>query len=311
VQSSPLQRAVPTRGRRALALLSLVAALVVGLLLAGCGGGGGGASAVATTVSGVVQDSSLNDQGVGGATVAIGGVTTTTTSAANATTANPLGSFTIQNAPVGATTAVITPSGKPAQTVAFAPSVSAGVNPPVQLFINIGQIGGTIQLPNGTPAAGAFVSVAVNGDNVQAATDGTFLIINVPLGATTLTAVLGTASLTQAVTVTNGVTALGPIKLVDNPNPNPPGPPATITGRALLGGSAGGAAPGTNVFLLSNGTQIEVSVTDSAGNYSFYVPVGTYSLKFGHTGYQTTSQDVAVMNPSAPVVVPDVTLPPQ
>lgn len=297
---------------RGLPLPWTLALLFTLVLVAGCGGGGGGGGAkVSTTFSGQVLDSAKGDAGVGGATVTIGGVTTQTTSTAAATATVPVGSFTIQNAAVGANSATITVPGQPAQTVVFAPALAAGANPAQQLFINIGQITGKVVLPTGAPAVNAFISIDINGDNVLTQPDGSFLIANVPVGTTNLSAVLGTASLSQAVTIGNGVTALGTLKLVNNPNPNPPGPPSTITGRVLLGGTGGGAVAGTNVFLLLNGNQIEVTTSDNAGGYSFYVPVGAYTLKFARNSYVSGSQDVAVSNPSVPVQVPDVTLAPQ
>ena len=289
---------------------------VFALVFAGCGGGGSpgpGPGTANTTVTGIVRDSAASDAPVQGATVVIGGASAVTYTVNNADSSHPTGSFTITNAAVGATTAIVKVAGQPDQTVAFTPSVASGVNPSLALFINIGQISGRILSPSGQPVANAFVSVSVNGDSVQTASDGTFLLTNIPISTTPtqLSAVSGTASATRPVTVVNGITALGDITLVDNPNPNPPGQPYTVSGRVILGGAGGGAAPGTNVFLFRNNIQIEQTVTDNNGVYQFYVPVGAYTIQFSRASFVTGQATATVTNPNVLLQVGDTTLTPQ
>ena len=287
-------------------------AVASAVTLSGCGGGGGGGGGgkTSTTVTGQVLDSANADAGVGGASVTIGGASATTTTSANATTENPVGTFTIQNASVGASVATVTQAGGTAQQIAFSPPVSAGTNAAIALYINIGEISGKVLLPTGAPASGAFVSSSVNGDNVTTNADGTFLLINVPIGSTTLTAVLGTASATQTVTVSKGVTQVGNITLTEeSTGANPPTPPYDIIGKVALSGGA--VASGGQVFLLSGGNQLEVTTTDANGQYTFYVPVGAYQLQYQFNGYVTASANVSVTAPSTPLTVGTVTLNPQ
>jgi hypothetical protein len=296
-----------------LTLLALFTALVT-VFAAGCGGGGGGGGTPGgptTTVTGLVRDSANNDLPVGGATVVIGGASANTTTVDQASADRPTGSFTVSNASQGASTATVTVNGQ-SQTVAFSPAVGPGANNIGDLFINIGQIRGIVLLPNGQRAANAFVSVAANGDTTTTGNDGSFLLINVPLGPTRLTLVSGLASLSQDINVGNGVTDVGELRLVQDANILPPDVPKTITGRVVLGGPGGGPAGGTLVALFRNGSQIESTFTASDGTYRFYVPVGTYTIEFRRITFQDASfGPVNVTNPATPLEVAEVTLQPQ
>ena len=267
------------------------------MLLAGCGGGGGGGGG-STIVVGTVLDSANQDQPVAGARVEIGGASATT---------GADGGFRITGARAGATTAIITPANGTPQTVGLPVAITPGVpNGVGELFINIGQISGVVLTPQGQPAAGAFVSIIETGDNVTTSADGRFLVPNVPAGPTQIVVVLGTAAATVTVTVAaTGVTDAGQIRLVDDPNPNPPGGPVTLTGTVRLSDNAG--PEGTIVILLRNGVEIERGPTNSAGVYNFYVPVGTYTIVGRRAGYADATVPATVTNPSQPLTV-DLTL---
>lgn len=266
-------------------ILVLAGLLLFPLLLGGCGGGGGGGG-TGTTVTGRVLDSAQNDAPLAGARVQIGGASTTT---------NPDGTFTLRGAPGGANTAVITPAGGAPQTIAFQPPVSpSGATNIGDLIINLGQIRGRVLTPDGQPAAGALVTVIATGDNVTTEADGRFQIDDLPATQTEVTAVLGTASVTVQITIGNGVTELGDLRLVNDPNPNPPGLPSTIVGTVRGGG---GALAGVRVELLQNGLTREATTTDAAGNYGFYVPVGSYVVRVAGA----PDANVAVTNPAQPV----------
>ncbi len=285
-------------------VLSIYLVLFCLPFIGGCGGGGGGggSSSSGASVTGTVQDSTNGDAAVVGAKVVIGGGSATTDST---------GAFSITNAAVGATTATITVSGGSPLTVGFTPSLAKGANPALALFINIGEIGGKVLLPTGGPAVGAFVSNSVDGDSLSTASDGSFLFTEVPIGATTLNFVLGTASATMSVNVVNGLTTISPVTLVESTNTNPPAAPYDITGQVVLGDLTNGAVAGTQVFLLLNGNQLESTTTDANGDYSFYVPVGSYTLQFARSSYVTGNATVSVTKPSTPVTVATVTLQPQ
>lgn len=277
-------------------------------LLAGCGSGGGSGTPKAT-VQGVVEDSAKGDTGVGGATVTIGGQSAATSSA----TAT-LGQFTISNATIGAKTATVSVPGQAAQTIALDSPIVPGQNTGIVLIINIGQITGTVML-NGKPVPNVFVTEPTTGQFVQTASDGTFLLQDVPTGTTTTVLfTLGPASASQTVTVQNGLNDLGTINLTQSTNTNPPGLPSpTIQGTVKLAGASAGPAAGANVFLFRNGIQYGgATTTDASGHYGFYAtPGGGYTVEAIASGYQAaTSAAVAVGDPNQPTIVPDLTLQP-
>ena len=273
--------------------------LMFGLLLAGCGGGGGGGGGPIggnTTVSGTVRDSRAADAPVAGARVEIGGVATTT---------NQDGTFTLRGAQVGASSAIVTAPGGQPQTISFSPPIAAGSNS-VPLTINIGQIRGRVVDPQGQPVANAVVVVIATGDTTRTAADGTFLVPDIPATVTDVTAVFGTQAGTRTgVDVQdNGVTDIGDLQLQNDPNPTPPGPPSTINGRLTTGD--GGATTGAIVVLYQNGVEVE-RTTAQNGAYSFYVPVGTYTVFATLSGYQNAQATANVTNPATSLQV-DLTL---
>jgi hypothetical protein len=268
---------------------------------AGCGGGGGGGGGTSDTVTGTVMDSLNSDTVVQGATVTIGGITATTRTVNNATTTNPVGSFQMNNVPYGSHIAtVVLPSGGGTQSIAFAPSVTSGANASISLYVNIGQISGRIFQSNGQPASSAFITISTTGDTFQTNSDGTFLATLIPAGSTTLFAVEGTASFQETVTVNYGNNIIPNITLQDDPNPNPPGAPYTLTGQVTV--TDVGTPSGTTVLLDRNGVQIESTLTDSNGMYYFYVPIGTYTVTAVRNGFQTiTSGTINLTNASQPI----------
>ncbi|HVK02085.1 MAG TPA: hypothetical protein VM490_01285 [Armatimonadaceae bacterium] len=223
---------------------------------------------------------------------------------ANAT--NPVGSFRLENVPLGTDRAIVTAPGQQPQTVVFAPPVSAGTNPALELIINIGQITGQVLGPDGQPAASAFVSESATGQLVETDASGRFLIDLVPLGPTEVSAVLGTASVSKTVTVVDGVTDVGVLTLVDDPNPDPPGNPVTIAGKVTLG-DTGGPGAGTFVILFRNGVQLEQTAANQSGDFGFYVPANNYTIRFLNSAYADKEIAVTVSNPNQPVRA-DVTL---
>lgn len=275
--------------------------LIVGMLLplfAGCGGGGGGGGGnTSNRVRGIVLDSTAGDLPVEGASVTIGGVTVLTRTRDNADANNNVGTFSMTNIPNGSSVATITPVGQSPQTVAFEPSITSGDNGELELFINIGQVRGRVLLPNGQPATNAFVTVAATGETKSVNANGTFLISLVPVGETQVFAVQGTASGSKTTNVNTGLTEIGDVVLVDDPNPNPPGLPYTIGGTVTVTGV--GTPAGTQMILFRNGVQIEATVTDSSGFYGFYVPPGTYSIRAIRGGFQeVNSGDVNLTDPN-------------
>ena len=286
------------------------------LFAAGCGGGGKtdpGATKFAT-VLGIVKDSLLGDRGVSGATIALGaasGATTTTDQAAASGGTLEVGQFTLKNVPVGTSAAKVTLPGGEVQTVAFYPPIGAGTNADIEIIVNIGQVRGTILGADGKPVRDASIFLTADGptDSVSSLADGSFLIQNVQPGSAELAAIFGTKSATRALTVGKGVTDVGSITLLDDPNPDPPGSPKTLFGTVALA-PGGEKAAGTVLILFRNGVQYETATTGANGVYKFYVPIGAYTLRATRDSYLDQETSVAIVDANKPVQT-DFTLQPR
>lgn len=292
-----------------------ICAVTLVTALVGCGGGGGGGSSATTVVTGFVYNSADQDEVVEGATVQMGGISGTTFTRDNLPSGASVGAFRLENVPEGTNTATVTflnsrqigdtdqqETFTDTQTIMFFPAIARGSNGGLELFVNIGQVNGRVLLPNGTPANGANVFVAPSGLSTTTDAEGKFFIPNIPIEPIEVTAVLGTSAGTRAVTIGNGANSIGDLQLVEDPNPNPPGLPPTITGTVSLANADGGSTlgAGATVVLLRDGAQIEQTAANAQGKYSFYVPVGNYSVRFFFDGFIDISQDLTVNNPNQP-----------
>jgi hypothetical protein len=135
---------------------------------------------------------------------------------------------------------------------------------------------------------------------VDTRADGTFLIQNILPGNVEVTAVNGTQSKVQGVAVGKGVTNMGDITLVEDPNPNPVGQPRTLFGKVALAPD-NRTGSGTLLVLLRNGVQFETQTANSEGNYQFYVPVGSYTLQTVRDGFQVSSAPIALVDANKPI----------
>lgn len=273
------------------------------LLYAGCGGGGG-SDQRAATVKGIVYDSLQADLPVEGATVKIGSATATTTVRANASATNQVGSFSISAATVGETTAIVTVPGKPAQTIAFQPSITTGANADLALYLNIGQVRGKVVDETGKAVKNAIVVVNTSVRSLTAFTslDGSFLVELVPDGPADLTAGFGSKLASKSLTVAFGINDAGTLTLVPDPNPNPPAGIKTIFGK-VTSATDSTAIIGAPVSLLRNGIQIETTNTDSSGNYFFAVPAGDFVVQILASGYLAAEKPATLTNPNNPLKV--------
>jgi len=302
---------VKTATRRELLWMMGFGSIAIGAI--GCGGSSGPKTAK-TTVSGIVRNAADNDIEVEGATVVIGGKSAVTYTRDNASATNPVGTFVINNSLVGVFTATVTVPGKPSQTIAFQPPVKAGTNADLVLIMNIGQIGGRVLAPNGTPAADTFVSITTDVGSISTVTDSTgrFLLENVLEGTSELTASLGPASAIKTVNVVIGYTDIGDVALVDDGNTNPPATASTITGTITDSANPATKLAGVSVVLLRNDIQVETTTTDSSGKYGFLRPIGTYRIQVLAAGYLdgdsgTFTLTSANTPPNAPKIV-DISL---
>ena len=272
-------------------------------LAAGCGGGGGNDNNAAQ-VKGIVYDSLQSDLPLEGVTVTIGTASAVTTARAQANSTNLVGSFRISGAVIGASTATITVAGQSPQTVAFQPSLAAGTNPDLALYINIGQVRGRVLDETAKPVKNAFVVVNTAQGSISgfSNTDGTFLLDLVPDGPAELSAGSGSKIATKSLTVAFGINEAGDLTLQVDPNPNPPALLKTISGKVT---SAVDSSPIPNapVFLLRESIQLETINTDTEGNYFFIVPAGTYEVQAVPGGYVSETKPAVLANPNNPLTV--------
>ncbi len=270
--------------RRGMLAVLLTALMSLGGML-GCGGGGGGGVAK-TNAYGFVRDSANADQVVEGAVVQIRNARTTTVNRDQASETLQVGSFRLDNPPVGANTALVTLPGKAPQTIGFRPAIRAGSNGEYTLYVNIGQVGGKVIGTDSKPAVGAFV--VVTGENGSAFTtteaNGSFLVEFILPGSVSVVASLGPANVRLETTVGDGLKDVGQLVLVEDDNPDPPMSAPTIVGT-VTDASSGAKIGGAAVLLLRNEIQVETTSTDNQGRYEFMRPVGNYRIRVLAPGY--------------------------
>lgn len=283
-------------------------------LLIGCGGGGGGGGG------------SNGGSGGGGATL-VGRIVDVQTGAAPATPpsvqtstqtvqAAADGSFSV-NAPVGATQVLIDSLTADGTFTYTFPSVPNGTTDLGDLWIGPQRLtltGRVVDSTNGLPIGGAVVSFA--GRMATTANNGTFSLPQVAYSSSAPAAFLGIMGSINAQSyillnftagsgaVVAGVLSTGDLLLTPTSNPNPPGPPYSITGVVKpLGNSTG-----TVVTLNQSGHALRIFNVGADGTYSFWVGPGTYTITYVKGTLTAPTQTVTVQNQGSTVTVPDVTL---
>ena len=225
----------------------------------------------------------------------------------NASAATPVGSYLLVNVPAGTDIAEVTlPTTGEKQRFAFSPPVIQGGVSVVDLFVNIGQIRGTILRPDGKPAAGAFVTYIsdIRSDPTQTDADGKFLFPTVPKGSVRVESQFGPASDVRTVTVANGLLDLGTITLVEKSSTTP-GLPYSIKGTVT--DSSGTALGNISVALIRNNIQQETAVTGTDGKYQFAVPAGDYTLRISNENFAVAEKAASLISTNQPLTV-DFTL---
>lgn len=282
---------------------TLLALSALPFVLAGCGGGGGPKAQVGS-ISGIVYDSLQADLPVEGATISIGTATGTTTVRAAASATKQVGSFQLTNVPLGASTAVITVPGQPAQTLAFQPPIAAGANSALTLYLNIGQVRGRVLDEAGQPVRNAIVVVntALRSATAFTGADGSFLVELVPDGPAELTAGFGSKLASKNLNIAFGLNEAGDLTLAPDANPNPPAAIKTIYGK-VTSAVDNSAISGAPVLLLRGGVQLETINTDASGEYYFAVPAGSYTVQAVPSGFVTGESPANLANPNTPLAI--------
>lgn len=250
-------------------------------LLAGCGGGGGGTGGgggpTTVTIFGRVIWIVNGGSPSPAATVRIGTASTTTNAAD--------GGFTL-DVPSGATSLTVstTVGGVPIiRTFAF-PAAAASTDVG-DLFIGPEEVsvtGRAVSSASGSGIAGA--KVTLGGRSATAGADGRFTISGVAYSSTSLAVFLGLQGVASATSYFNGffappasavggVVAVGDVPLVPTGGITPPPLPANLSVTVAPSGS------GSVVEVLSGAVVIRTQTADSAGKASFWLPVGTYTVR--------------------------------
>jgi hypothetical protein len=139
------------------------------------------------------------------------------------------------------------------------------------------------------------VRVALGSANTTTPADGTFTLAGAPLGTGVITAQLtGYEISSRTIIVLAGTNPLeGGDILMAPTSGNPPGQtPRTIQGTISLSDASNPS--GTVVVLLSAGSEVDRMTTGSDGAYSFWQPVGDYTVRASKTGFVTQDQSVSV-----------------
>ncbi len=153
---------------------------------------------------------------------------------------------------------------------------------------------------DGTPIAGATVTVSGTALTATTAADGTYSFPNVPTGSRTITASkTGFATKSTTVNVTSGTTTTVNIAL------DPPPLPAGVAGAVT---SSAGGAPIAGATVTVSGTPL-IATTAANGSYSFPdVPTGSHTITALKTGYLNGS--VTVTATSGATVTANISLTP-
>jgi formylglycine-generating enzyme required for sulfatase activity len=231
---------------------------------------------------------------------------------------NDLGQFTIANVPPGTYSLRAACAGYQTAAAVNVP-VSSGQTT-TEILMNLltaggaaGTLAGDVKCLGLTDHSGTTITVLglAGGNTAQTASDGSFMLVNVPSGVYQVT-----ASHTGYQTRTFAATPI--LKLITTTLPaatlitgSGEGPNGTIQGLAALGGSVGNNS-GISAWVV--GTAL-IGRTDGGGAYAIpNVPPGTYSIQFVASGYYSLTVQGAMVtagqNTNMPAVVLSAGVPP-
>jgi RHS repeat-associated protein len=264
------------------------------------------------TITGTVTDQ--NGQPLAGATVQITGTVnaTATDGAGNFNLTAPAGLYTLTVSKFGFLPATTTPF-----TIAAGGSFAAGT---IHLQPAPGKINGTVVTSlDGSPLAGAAVSLAENGDTAFADASGSFTLTE-PAGTYTPTitaAGYASQSLPSFALAAGATHPLGTITLVANPatlsghvTSSAGGASiagATVTATSLAGaaphaapaGSRPGQAPPVHPAQGVSPASTFTATTDASGNFTFQLPPATYSVTVTAAGFGSRTTSAVNLGPGA------------
>jgi hypothetical protein len=249
------------------------------ILLIGCGGGGGGGTGATVRVTGRVLTVETGGPLNPAPSVQVGG------SSVRAEAGD--GSFAL-DAPAGATQVLVDTLGPFGVFTFTVPALTAGTDVG-DLWVGparVAVVGSVRNSTTGEPVMQAQVSFG--GRTALTAADGSFRLADVAYsaanpdgllaieGAVRRTGFFATTFAVQDPVAVGGEVFAGDLVLTPSDDDDPPPTPFNLFGRV----SPIAEAPGTVVTLLQGGTPVRTFTVGPDSRYFFWVPSGTYDLRF-------------------------------
>ncbi len=171
---------------------------------------------------------------------------------------------------------------------------------------------------NSVAQAVAGAKITLSGVKAISGVDGTFTMTGLPVGLGSLPgALLGSVTATgfevkPIVSETLGpplITGSNPIPdiIISTPVGSTPPPPYTVTGRVTVQGVA---QAGVAVDLKAGATDLGSVMTDSGGNYFFWVVPATYTITASKSGFASKQTSVTLNRTDTPVTAASMNLVP-
>lgn len=301
------------RMRSALAIIG--ASLGVALAAGGCGGGGGGGTPA--DIVGRVLLTTTGQPPNPAATVTVAGAASVSTGVD--------GSFTIRNASSAAKEITVSATGMTTLRQALPTLTPNAVNDLGDIFLTdstynadvdgvvvradtLAAVSGAVVLISGlrttSDASGAFslkgLPVGLGGTNqpvgkvIATGFEPKSLILDLPLGPTA--------------PPDNLVNHLGEI-LVSPPVGSIPGGPFTVGGKVTLQGQTVHSGVTVTLIRVSDDVTLGSLLTNDAGAFGFWVPVGAYRVRAEKAGFETQAMTVTLTRLDQPVTA-NITLAP-
>jgi hypothetical protein len=303
------------RGRRWSPLAAIAAFAIA--LMAGCGGGGGGGggnTGNGITVIGSIMDATTYSAPAN-ATITFGGLQVK---------AGADGTFSA-TVPASVKSASVSATGEVTRTISIS-LVSNQVNNLGSIFLaptgfdySANITGRVVTSIKGVTQPVGNATVTIGNVTVQSATDGTFTLTGLPVGLGSVNGLYGKITAkgfadklisadTLGYALVSGANNIGDL-LIAQPSGSTPLPPYTITGNITVAGVPV-AGVSVQIAVQGAGTGIGQTVTDSSGNYYFWVAPAAYTVQATDNSGTTMSEGVTLTSTTTPVTAATMNLSP-
>ncbi len=298
------------KSRFGVTLLLVALSVWTSTLLVSCGGGGGGGGAV--TIQGLVKRSDTRGLPDPGTTVTIAGRTVQVTNVRQNARGQDY-NFEVIGVPPSTTEGTINPpSGSSDNAVTFPmpPLPESGTVYIGEIFIGPGAgiaraTGKVVSAESGQPVQGARVTIGAFTTLTNSV--GNFVFERL-VAATDQGTVEATGFEKKVFAIdpplSPGDNDLGEIRIAPPVPADPPGGPYNLRGTVSV--QAPDTPVGVNVQLLDPDTLTPVDsmvITQTSGEYRFWVPLGRYLLRVTRSGYVPFQQEVTLTAQNQPLTV--------